>query len=71
MENDIEFNEFLNDFNMLENKIKTLLSPQNINPILKKYDELHVENIDTLYNKLVVYKITENLFTKKIINLLK
>lgn len=71
MEINDNFNDFLRKYNKLEKNIKYNTPQLSISiSLLKKY-YIEIDNIDEIYNKLVIDKLTENLFNKKILSLIE
>ena len=71
MEINDNFNDFLRKYNKLEKNIKYNTPRLSISiSLLKKY-YIEIDNIDEIYNKLVIDKLTENLFNKKILSLIE
>ncbi len=71
MDIDDNFEEVLVKFDKLKTTIKKNVPkyPINDNILLKNY--IHIDNLHYRYNKLLIDKLTENLFNKKIIKLLE
>ena len=71
MDKDDNFNDFFKKYNKLEKNLVYNTPYLNISTSLFKKYYIEIDNIDEMYNKLVIDKLTENLFNKKILSLLE
>ena len=71
MDIDDNFEEFLIKYDKLKKFIRKKVTEHSINNDILAKNYIHIDNLDERYNKLLIDKLTENLFNKKIIKLLE
>ena len=65
------FDEYCKNYKILENKIENILPKLEFSNLIYKRYGIDIKNLDNIYRKLLISDVIENLYSEKILNLVK